>query len=77
MKRINPIKLLKIIVCCVIAWACFIICMETGNAFVFAWIVAGVIAIALMYSLFKKLNKIIELLQIIADDKEDKTNKVV
>ena len=77
MKRINPIKLLKIISCCVIAWACFIICMETGNAFVFAGIVSGSIAIALMCSLFKKMNKIIELLQIIVDDKEDKTNKEV
>lgn len=77
MKRINPIKLFKISVCCIAAWACFIICMETDNAFVFAGIVAGVIAVALMCMLFKKLNKIIELLQIIADGKKDKMNKEV
>lgn len=77
MKRINPIKLFKVLVCCIAAWACFIICMETDNASVFTGIIAGVIPIALMYLLFKKLNKIIAFLQIIADDKKDKINKEV
>ncbi len=77
MKRINPIKLFKISICCIAAWACFTICMETDNAFVFVGIVSGIIAVALVSMLFKKLNKIIELLQIIADDKKDKTNKEV
>lgn len=73
MRRLSFKKLLITILCCILLWACFIICMETKNVQVFTAIISAVIMIVLMCLLFNKLNKIIELLQKIAD-RDNRTN---
>lgn len=63
MKRITPIKLFKIIICCILAWICFIVCVETDNTTLFVALVPVAVMIILAYLLFDKLNRIIKLLQ--------------
>lgn len=75
MRKLSFKKLLITILCCILLWVCFIICMETKNIQVFAVIVSASIMIVLMYLLFDKLNKIIKLLQKIADGNNETNNE--
>ncbi len=74
MKRINPIKLFKMMIYCVIAVAFLMICMEADNALIFRSTAVCAVLITIICIFINKLNVIIELLQIIADDKKDDTD---
>lgn len=75
MKRLRINTFIKILVCCILGWACFIICMETDNTSIMIAAIPTIIFVVLAFKLFEKLNKIIALLQEIADQGRPKSNK--
>lgn len=59
--------LFKITICCIFGWAFLIFCLETGNTQAIPTVAILITMIILIFVLFDKLNKIIELLRKIAD----------
>ena len=71
MKRIKSLtNLLKIAAVCIIGMVIINVCIETDNMIALAVIIPTIVVVSVFYTLFKKLNTIIELLQKIVKDSE-------